>query len=691
MFSDNETDVDLLGFEDEVHNIIDLVTDTTVLPVTAGVLADWGAGKSSLLKMVARDLRAKDVVVVEFSPWRIENYDDAKTAFLSAVVEQVAEHIPPESKTPLAQRARECLSMLRRRVRWMRVAGLAAKHMVTLTAPSLEDMDGLLKEEKEPEDQPSTESISRDFRGEFENLVAGLEGRTVVVLIDDLDRSLPEQVVDVLQATRLFLAVPDTAFVLATDERVVRDAIRVRYPQAYLTSETDLPSEYLEKIVQVAIRIPPIGPAEAESYLNLLVAQTHLGEDQMARCLQRAREIRAQGSVSVAMNLGIARDAVGGSLSDDAEREFALMGRVARLLAAGLKGNPRQMKRYLNGLEMRWNTANRRHLDLDRGVLAKLMVLEYSDPTRYKELYGWVSGSAQFMAQFGVLEKAARDAIGVVADTAADDGTRDSGQRGEVPGSAPESTSSDDPASEPADGLTGQAGPDDVPPRLRSVATTVAAEEAPSDRGETPPQTTIQRPQSGGGSETDSAAIQQPGGSGRWLESDWLLNWLALDPALNGTDLSPYFELGRAALASTVIRARALPERLQHLLQRMASNASDVRDAASDEAARLGAADASLVMDAACERLPTEDNPTNLTLAVATMAAKHPSLAPPLLHAVRSVPFDGFTAGVAQGFLRRLGDAAALPAAQEVLRMWAEQTVNRRLAASAKQALSPRR
>ena len=53
MYSDNETDVDLLGFEDQVHNLVRLVTDPAVLPVTAGVLADWGAGKSSLLKMAA--------------------------------------------------------------------------------------------------------------------------------------------------------------------------------------------------------------------------------------------------------------------------------------------------------------------------------------------------------------------------------------------------------------------------------------------------------------------------------------------------------------------------------------------------------------------------------------------------------------------------------------------------------------
>ena len=83
MYSDNETDVDLLGFEDEVHNIVDLVTDPSVLPVTAGILADWGAGKSSLLKMIAKELRSYATSWSSSSAHGASyTYDDAKTAFL---------------------------------------------------------------------------------------------------------------------------------------------------------------------------------------------------------------------------------------------------------------------------------------------------------------------------------------------------------------------------------------------------------------------------------------------------------------------------------------------------------------------------------------------------------------------------------------------------------------------------------
>ena len=45
MYSDNETSTDLLGFEDQVTDLCDIVLDPTLLPVTVGVLGDWGSGK----------------------------------------------------------------------------------------------------------------------------------------------------------------------------------------------------------------------------------------------------------------------------------------------------------------------------------------------------------------------------------------------------------------------------------------------------------------------------------------------------------------------------------------------------------------------------------------------------------------------------------------------------------------------
>lgn len=392
MFSDNETEVDLLGFDDQVADVCAIVSDPKMLPVTVGLLGDWGSGKTSLLMMAAKQLRAQDALVVEFSPWRIETYDDAKSALLDAVVSAVEDGLTPEEDTSGKGRAALlAIKRLHKKIRWMRVAGLAAKHLVTMTAPTLEEFDGLLKDDTDAEPVATSASVARRFHEEFRELVGTL-GRPVVVLVDDLDRCLPEQVLDVLQAIRLFLAVPGTAFVLATDERVVRDAVRLRYPQAAAASETDLPQEYLEKIVQVPIRIPPLGPAQVETYLNLLVAEKYCDFAQVEALREHAAGVRSEHYLAVAMNLGIARDTLAPAvLPSEAEHDFEIISRTARLLSTALKGNPRQAKRFMNMLLLRRATARRRELEIDDAVLAKLAVLEYTHVRHFQILYRWQS------------------------------------------------------------------------------------------------------------------------------------------------------------------------------------------------------------------------------------------------------------------------------------------------------------
>ena len=70
----------------------------------------------------------------------------------------------------------------------------------------------------------------REFRQDFAELLKESGITKLIVVIDTLDRCLPETILETLEAIKLFLFVPRTAFVLGADERLVKYAVRRRLP-----------------------------------------------------------------------------------------------------------------------------------------------------------------------------------------------------------------------------------------------------------------------------------------------------------------------------------------------------------------------------------------------------------------------------------------------------------------------------
>jgi len=76
--NDHETAVDLLYCEAAAKTIVRLIRSTPNTPVTIGVHGEWGAGKSSLLKMASTALATDDkALCLWFNGWAFEGFEDA--------------------------------------------------------------------------------------------------------------------------------------------------------------------------------------------------------------------------------------------------------------------------------------------------------------------------------------------------------------------------------------------------------------------------------------------------------------------------------------------------------------------------------------------------------------------------------------------------------------------------------------
>lgn len=299
MWPDNETDVDLLGFDFLVDELLVLLREPRLLPVTVGVAGDWGSGKSSLLAMTARDLEADaegHYVVVRFSPWMFEGYEDVKTALMQAVLRALKTAVAND-KTNF-EKARDLFLRLVRRVDVFTVVKTVATAAVvagTGTPPAIAALAGgawLDTSDLAPkpvDDKPIEATSVADFRQEFASLMRELEDvRALVVFVDDVDRCAPDTVLETFEAIRLFLHVPKTAYVIAADQRVVQAAVDYRYRDA-LGQHPTIGKDYLEKILQITVAIPPLSVPEAESYINLLMAEAHVAEGQMSKLRDAAK------------------------------------------------------------------------------------------------------------------------------------------------------------------------------------------------------------------------------------------------------------------------------------------------------------------------------------------------------------------------------------------------------------------
>lgn len=420
MWSDNESELDLLGVDHLATAVKQTILDSRLLPITVGVFGDWGCGKSSLISMVRKDLESRDekegILSISFNGWLFEGYEDAKAALMGTILDEL------KDKRGAADKAKDTFERLLKRVNWMRLMGMAGRHAVTFLVNGpvagglgvmqtlaaagkkaagemdVENMEKLVKDA--PGGEEDVRRNIKQFRAEFEELLRSTGVKTLVVFIDDLDRCLPDTVIETLEAIRLFLYVPGTAFVISADERMVKAAVRKRFPHD--EPEFDVARDYLEKLVQVPITIPPLGASDVKRYLNLLFAQRYFG----AAFADKCRALPPPGTTELGDRelLSTLVD----PLPSELEESLALTQQVGDVLAAGLNGNPRQIKRFLNTLVLRLSMAETRGLSLQRRMLAKLMLLEYIRTESFRKLAEWQATEAGRPVALGRLEAAAR-------------------------------------------------------------------------------------------------------------------------------------------------------------------------------------------------------------------------------------------------------------------------------------------
>ena len=311
----------------------------TQTPVTVAVYGSWGAGKSSAMRWLARQLdewndcdeSERDghpkVRHIWFDPWR---YTSREQVWRGLIAEVILGSIKVEDATVarIAKATKQFGGFLGRA---FLVA--ASKVAVTAKAPGAEaEVKGELLQEIFDELREAThpeKAFLNDFEDTLRTWVTDTLGEheRMVIFIDDLDRCLPEVTIEVLEALKLYLNIPKLSFVVGVDRSVVDAVVRQRYQKHGV--DPDKANQYLDKIFQVEVDISP-SQMEMESYIEAQVGAL----DTVTGGHWSGRLAQAGGTRKPTFQEGIES-------------------KVSRLC----RDNPREVKRLLNSTLMRARAA----------------------------------------------------------------------------------------------------------------------------------------------------------------------------------------------------------------------------------------------------------------------------------------------------------------------------------------------
>lgn len=406
LWPDKETEIDYLNFTYLVDMVVNLSTNRELSPSTIGLYGDWGSGKSSLMKLAKKAIETKGkkaekeeskILCIDFNGWLFEGYDDAKTSLCGTILDALADE--KKFGEEVAEYAKDLLKkvdfkkIIGKGVKYgldfLLTGGIGALTDLTLSsvlssvknaageveAKQIEDLIGKLKKEDNKREEV------KKFRSEFEKLLGMSKLDHVVVFIDELDRCQPDTILEVFEAMRLFLFVEGTSFVIGADERLIQYAIKSKYKEVP-GNNLDIGKEYLEKVIQYPISIPQLNLAEVNQYLFCLLSEKTLTDKKQFNSLVDIIS-SLQPDQELTLDFIEEKDP---ALVEVCRHDMSLSRQISSVLAPSINGNPRQCKRFLNMLYMRMELAKARRINLDKNILAKLMLAEYFNPEFFKAI-----------------------------------------------------------------------------------------------------------------------------------------------------------------------------------------------------------------------------------------------------------------------------------------------------------------
>ena len=269
---------DKLGFSKFIESFKNSIYNTET-PFVYGVLGDWGVGKTSILRLLQNKLKDDisngigSFVPIWFNAWQYENETNIIYPLLYAIKNDYENRLKTDNKhnefwnsfkiATISSIA--LLTDLAFRIATKQLTGEKLKledvakqiNQVEEDYSQLDDLESILSGWADQVSQLYTafetllDSYADDMARISEGKLSDKDKICFVIIIDDLDRCLPETVITVLESIKNYLTVKKCVFVLGINPNVIYQGIRTKYQGLEIDGR-----EYLEKILNYSFYVP---------------------------------------------------------------------------------------------------------------------------------------------------------------------------------------------------------------------------------------------------------------------------------------------------------------------------------------------------------------------------------------------------------------------------------------------------
>lgn len=250
------TEIDLLDRQEFVDRVLTVADSLSTNKKNAcyAINGGWGVGKTFVLNMLEKQISIvhqegstlPKYLVFRYDCWEYDYYEEPLIAIVATLVDCIDEKINLISSKS-KEDAREILKAIAASLAKGAIQVIDEKSGGIVSAIGDVVCEGLDKADKKQAQEKIYDKFI-DFREKLDRLrktIASIaEDQTIVFIVDELDRCLPEYTIKVLERLHhLFVAIPNVQVVLSVDKSQLEHTIRRIYGDKTNTSK------YLSKLI----------------------------------------------------------------------------------------------------------------------------------------------------------------------------------------------------------------------------------------------------------------------------------------------------------------------------------------------------------------------------------------------------------------------------------------------------------